>query len=62
MGKRERARPQDEIGLRELVLPGKKEFKKILTDIGEKSNPCEVSDLLLKPFYEIMGNIKRGMR
>ena len=50
------------IGLGDCILPEKKAFGKILTELHSNVNPCEVSDLILSPFYEIMGNIKRGMR
>ncbi len=50
------------IGLGKLVLPERKALGNILTELHSSVNPCEVSDLVLGPFYEIMGNIKRGMR
>lgn len=48
--------------LRNYVLPDRKRIGNILTELHSSVNPCEVSDLVLGPFYEIMGNIKRGMR
>ena len=48
--------------LGDLVLPGKKELGKILSELHRNVNPVEVSDLILGPLYEITGNIKRGMR
>ena len=62
MGKRKEARPQDESRLGRLVLPEKESLGNILTELHSSVNPCEVSDLMLGPFYEIMGNIKRGVR
>ena len=49
------------IGLGKLVLPERKALGKILTELHSSVNPCEINDLVLGPFYEIMGNIKRGM-
>ena len=58
------------IGLGKLVLPEKESLGNILTELHSSVNPCEVSDLILGPVYEIMGNIsdstnpfiKRGVR
>ena len=47
--------------LRKVVLPGKEAFGKIVADVGKKSNPQEISDLVLGPFYEIMEQTKRGL-
>lgn len=57
---KEQSSAETELG--NLVLPGKKEYGKILTELHRGVNPVEVSDDILGPFYEIMGNIKRGMR
>ena len=50
------------IGLGDLVLPGKKELRKSISELHRNVNPVEVADDILGPFYEIVGNIKRGMR
>lgn len=41
--------------LGKLVLPEKEAFGEIVSEIRRGVNPCEVSDLVLGPFYEIMG-------
>lgn len=47
------------IGLGELVLPERKALGKTLTELHNGVNPCEVSDLVLGPFYEIVGQMRR---
>ena len=62
MATKKRACPRESNRLGNLVLPGKENIGKILSELHRNVNPCEVSDLILGPFYEIVGNIKRGMR
>jgi len=47
------------IELGKLVLPERKALGETLTKLHRNVNPCEVSDLLLRPFYEIMGQMRR---
>jgi len=44
--------------LGKLVLPEKEAFGEIVSEIRRGVNPCEVSDLILGPFYEMMGMTK----
>ncbi len=62
MARKREACPRQSNRLGKIVLPERKAIGNILTELHETVNPIEVSDLLLKPFYEIMGNIKRGTR
>ena len=62
MASKRKACPRESNRLGKIVLPEKEAFGKILTELHEAVNPCEVSDLILGPFYEIMGNIKRVAR
>ena len=44
------------------VLPDKNKIGDILSKLRREVKPCEVSDLLLKPFYEIMGRMNPGRK
>ena len=59
MATKKRACPRESNRLRDLILPGKKELGKILTELRRNVNPCDVADDILGPFYEIMGQPRR---
>ena len=48
-----------EARLGDLILPDKSKVAKTLSELRRDVNPCEISDLLLKPFWE-MTDPKRG--
>ena len=54
---KEKSSASTELG--SLVLPGKENIGRILTELHRNVNPVEVSDLILGPFYEIMGQRRR---
>jgi len=51
-----------EARLGDSVLPDKNKVGDILSKLRREVNPCEVSDLLLKPFHEIMGRMNPGRK
>lgn len=59
MATKKRACPRESNRLGNLVLPGKKEYGKILTELRRGVNPVDVTDDIFGPFYEIVGQIKR---
>lgn len=54
---KEQSSAETELG--SLVLPGKENLNKILTELRRSVNPCDVADDILGPFYEIVGQIRR---
>lgn len=54
---KEQSSAETELG--SLVLPGKENIGKILTELHRGVNPVDVADDILGPFYEIMGQIRR---
>lgn len=57
---KEQSSAETELG--SLVLPGKEKFGESIAELRRNVNPCDVADDILGPFYEIVRQIKRGMR
>jgi len=53
MPKKEKSPTPIEARLGDSVLPDKNKIGDILSELRDDVNPCEISDLLLKPFWEM---------
>ena len=51
--KKEKSLTSEDARLGDLVLPEKNKVGDILSELRDDVNPCEISDLLLKPFWEM---------
>jgi len=60
--RKEKSPASEDARLGDLVLPEKNKIGDILSKLRREVNPCEVSDLLLKPFHEIMGRMNPGRK
>ena len=60
--KKEKSPTPEGTELGDLILPDKSKVAKILSKLRRDVNPCDVSDLLLKPFYEMMGRMNPGRK
>ena len=58
----EREKSPTAIGLGKMILPERKALDEILTEVGKKSNPQDVANLILGPCVEIMGLMKKARR
>jgi len=60
--KKEKSPASEDARLGDFVLPDKNKIGDILSKLRREVKPCEISDLLLKPFYEIMGRMNPGRK
>ena len=62
MPKKTKSPASEDARLGDLVLSDKNKIEKILSKLRREVNPCDVSDLVLGPFYEIMGRMNPGRK
>ena len=60
--KKEKSLTSEDARLGDLVLPDKNKVAKTLSKLRRDVKPCEDSDLLLRPFYEMMGRMNPGRK
>jgi len=60
--KKEKSLTSEDARLGDLILPDKKKVAKTLSKLRRDVKPCEMSDLLLKPLYEITGMMIKGRK
>lgn len=62
MPKKAKSPASEDARLGDLVLSDKNKIGDILSKLHRDVNPCELSDLVLGPFYEIMGRMNPGRK